>query len=98
MLEPLATQEQQLVLREGGIDVRERDGVERKVPGSEPRVLPRVRHRQDVGRLEVTPVCVPVGLALWWRRRETGVAIEPARDVVAVVLLAPEHPRERLAH
>ena len=37
-------------------------------------------------------------LPLGWRRRQARVAVEPAGDVVAVVLLAPEHPGEGLAH
>ena len=39
---PLAGEQDQLPLGEFRIDERERDGVEREVPGREPRVLPRV--------------------------------------------------------
>ncbi len=58
VLGPLAAHEQQLVLREGGVDVGKGDGVEGKVPGGEPGVLPVVRHRDDVGEIEVAPVGV----------------------------------------
>ena len=71
-------------------------GVEREVPCGEPRVLPRVGHRQDVERVDVAPARVatvpPLG------RGRFGVAGQPARHVVRVELLAPEHARERLAH
>ena len=40
------------------VDVGEGDAMEREVPGGEPRVLPRVRHGDHVGRVEVTPVGV----------------------------------------
>ena len=56
MLEPLAAEERQLVLRECRVDVGERDAVKRHVPRGEPRVLPRIGHRHDVERLEVDPV------------------------------------------
>ena len=98
MLEPLATEQEQLVLRERRVDVSEGDGVERQVPGGEPRVLPGVGHRHDVGRLEVPPVRVAPGVASCRRRRQPRVAVEPAGHVVAVVLLAPQHPGEGLAH
>ena len=98
VLEPFAAHQQQLVLREGRVDVGERDRVEGEVPRREPRVLPWIGHRQDVGRLEVPPGRVAAVLPLRWRRWQARVAVEPARDVVAVVLLAPQHPGERLAH
>ena len=95
--EPLAEQDEELVLREGRIEVRPGDRVEAEVPGGEPRVLPRVRHREHVERVEVPPVAVaavPVGLR---RRRLAGVAVEPAAHVVRVHLLAPDEPGARLA-
>ena len=99
VLEPLAAQQQQLVLGERRVDVRQRDAVEGEVPGGEPRVLPLVRHRHDVEGVEVCASgrCGPCG-ALGRRRRLGRVAVEPAGDVVVVELLAPQHPGERLAH
>ena len=97
MLEPFAEQDEELVLRESGIEVRPRDGVEPEVPGGEPRVLPRVGHREHVERVEVAPAAVaavPVGLR---RRRLAGVAVEPAAHVVGVHLLAPDEPGAGLA-
>ena len=58
VLEPLAQQHEQLVLRERRIEVRPRDAWKPEVPGREPRVLPRVRHREHVERVEVPPVAV----------------------------------------
>ena len=50
VLEPLPAQQDQLVLGERRVHVRQRDAVERQVPRGEPRVLPLVRHRHDVER------------------------------------------------
>jgi hypothetical protein len=58
-----AQEEQQLLLREVRIDERQRDTVECEIPRSEPRELPLVRHRQDVGVVEVRPPDVAAGLA-----------------------------------
>ena len=97
VLEPLAAQREQLVLGERRVEMGERDRVEREVPRREPRVLPRVGHRHDVARVHVHPRRVPAEPALGWRWRLRRVAVEPAPDVVAVELLAPDHPGEGLA-
>ena len=55
---PLARQQHELLLRELGIDQRQRDRVEGEVPGRVPRVLPLVRHRDDVGVVQVRPLVV----------------------------------------
>jgi hypothetical protein len=98
VLEPLPAHDEELVLGEGRVDMGERDRVERQVPRGEPRVLPLVGHREDVGGVEVAPGRIAAGQAAGRRRWAGGVAVEPAADVVRVELLAPEHPRERLAH
>ncbi len=97
VLEPLAAQHQQLVLGERRVEMGQGDGVEGEVPRGEPGVLPRVGHRQDVAGVHVHPAGVATGAALRRRRRLRRVAVEPALDVVAVELLAPDHPGERLA-
>ena len=97
VLEPLAAQEHQLVLRERRVDARERDAVEGEIPRGEPRVLPLVRHGHDVERVERPPVRVAPAEPRRGRRRLRRVAVEPARDVVVVELLAPQHPGEGLA-
>ena len=43
-------------LAKSDVDHRQRDHVERQVPRREPRVLPLVRHREDVGVGQVLPV------------------------------------------
>ena len=58
---PFAEQEQHLMLRRRRIDVGEHDAVEREVPGGEPRVLPRVRHGDDVVGVEMPPSGVAPG-------------------------------------
>ena len=55
---PLAAQQDQLRLRELGVDVRERDAVEGEIPGRVPGVLPGVRHRDDVHVVQVRPLVV----------------------------------------
>ena len=96
MLEPLAAEQDQLVLGEGRVDARERDAVEGEVPGGEPRVLPLVGHRHDVEGVKGAPARVPPVQPGVGRFRLAGVAVEPAGDVVGVELLAPEHPGQRL--
>ena len=95
---PLAAHEQQLVLRRGGIGVREDDAVEREVPRRVPGVLPLVGHREDVVVVQVPPAGVAPGLPRRRRRRLGRIAVEPAGDVVVIELLAPDHAGERLAH
>ena len=96
VLEPLPAEQDQLVLRERGVDAGERDAVEGEIPGGEPRVLPLVGHRHDVEGVERPPVLVAAGEPRVGRPRLRRVAVEPARDVVGVELLAPEHPGQRL--
>jgi hypothetical protein len=98
VLEPLPAQQDQLVLSERRVDVRQGHAVECQVPGGEPGILPLVRHRHDVEGVEAAPPAVPPGRAARGRRRLGRVAVQPARNVVVVELLAPEQPAERLAH
>ncbi len=50
-------------LANSGIDQRERDAVERQIPGREPRILPLVRHREDAHRVQMPPVRVADAVA-----------------------------------
>ena len=52
---PLPAEEHELMLSELGVDVRERYAMKRQVPSRVPRVLPLVRHRDDVSVAEVLP-------------------------------------------
>ena len=93
---PLAQQQHELLLGELGVDQRERHAVEREVPGRVPGVLPLVRHRDDVGVVEVRPLVVaaacgaPAAAAAAPGRRRASRARRSGR------LLAPEQPGERL--
>ena len=92
---PFPAHQHQLFLGEIRVDMRQRDRVERQIPGREPGVLPFVRHRDDVGERQLTPVPVARATALAGigRRRFGGVALDPFVDVVPVELLAPEQAR-----
>ena len=66
---PLAQQQDELRLGEGGVDVRQRHAVEGQVPGREPRVLPRVGHQDDLVVVQVQPVAVAdLPATRRWRR------------------------------
>ena len=93
-IEALEHQEE-LLLGEVEVDERERDRVEREVPRRVPRVLPLVRHRNDVAVEHVEPLGVP-GSRLLPEERVRVVLAEPPVDVEEVELLRPEHSRERL--
>ncbi len=97
MHHPVLTEQQELVLCEFGIDQRQADTMEAEIPGGEPRIFPFVGHRDDVGGIEMAPAAVASELPRQRRRRLARVAVEPFGDVVAIVLLAPEHAREGLA-
>ena len=97
VLVPLASEQYELLLGEAGIDERKRYAVERQVPGREPRVLPLVGHRDDVGCAEVDPVVVAPTLPARGRRGLGRVALQPSTDVVVVELLRPQEAGERLA-
>ena len=77
--------------------MRPGDRVEPEIPRREPRVLPRIRHREHVEAVEMAPAAVaamPAGLG---RRRLAGVPVQPAAHVIGVDLLAPDEPGARLA-
>ena len=89
---PLAQEEDQLLLGEGRVEVRERHHVKRQVPRGEPRVLPLVWHRQDVAGVKVAPVPVAGVSTACGRRGRRGIALEPGLHVVPVELLGPHEP------
>ena len=60
---PLARQQDELLLSEVRIQIGERQTVKRQIPGGVPRIFPLVRHRDDVGIVEVAPVGVASALA-----------------------------------
>ncbi len=94
---PLAAEQDELGLGELRVDVGQGDAVEGQVPGGVPRVLPLVRHRDDVAVVEVRPLVVATGAALGRGRGVGRVALQPAAHVEVEELLGPQHPGERLA-
>ena len=93
---PLAAEQDELPLREFGIDMRERHALKAQVPGGKPRVFPLVGHGKHAGRVEVTPSGVASREAFRGWRRLGRIAVEPPRHVVVIELLAPQHAAERL--
>ena len=91
-----AEHQQQLLLGEVEVHERQRDRVERQVPGRVPGVLPLVGHGDDVAVQHVEPLGVP-DAARAAEERMRLVLLQPAVQVEVVVLLRPQHPRERLA-
>ena len=96
---PLAAQQQQLLLGRGRVDVRQRDAVEGEVPRGEPRVLPLVRHADDVGERQVAPRDVAPARSRPLRRRgRVGrVAVEPLRRPSSGRAACPTAARRRPA-
>ena len=90
-----AQQQQELLLGEVEIDERERNGVERQVPGRVPGILPLVGHGNDVAVEHVEPLGVP-HLFRAPEERVGIVLLEPGVHVEQVILLPPEHAGERL--
>ncbi len=93
---PFSQKQDELLLGEIGVHKREGDRVEREVPRGVPRILPLVRHREDVGVVEMRPIVIAPVLALGRRRRTTGVAREPRAHVVVITLLREQHSGEGL--
>ena len=71
--------------------------MEREVPRRVPRVLPLVRHRDDVGVEHVEPLGVPHARPGRLEQRMALVLAQPPLEVEVVELLAPQHARQRLA-
>ena len=95
---PLAREQEELLLREVGIDHRERESS--GTPCPTPRTTGTPTCRASTAR-RAADMCHHAWLrpllARFRRRRSGGIAVEPALDHVAVVLLAPQHAGERLA-
>ena len=89
---PFAQQEHELLFSELGINQRERHAVKRQVPGRVPRILPFIRHRDDIGVVDMFPIVVATIPSFGWRRGRFGIAIQPLLDNVVIVLLGPEQP------
>src|SRR5215510_9303823 len=93
---PFAEHEDQLFLGKGRIDQSQRNAVECEVPGGIPRILPFVRHRDDVGVVEMRPIRVATMEPLPGWFGPGRVALQPPKDFVMVELLSPEETGKRL--
>ena len=94
---PLARQQDELLLGECGVQVRQWQAMESQIPGRVPRVFPLVGHGNDIGVVQMPPVsvaAVPARGRRWWLRR---VALQPSADIEVKELLAPDHSGKRLA-
>src|SRR5439155_3633417 len=95
---PLAAEELELTFREPRVDPCHGDAVEREVPCRKPGVLPGVRNRRYIARVEMRPL--PVGTALprgrWWRLGR--VSRQPVFDDVVVELPRPDETGIGLPH
>ncbi len=92
-----AQHQQELLLGEIEIHQRQGDRVEGQVPGRIPGVLPLVRHGDHVGVQHVKPFHIAHTVAGGFHERMTLVLLQPSIQIEVVVLLAPEHARQRLA-
>ena len=70
--------------------------MKREIPRRIPGILPFVRHRNDIGIIEMRPVRVAAVKAFTRRFRHTRVAFEPPIDIVVIKLFTPEHSRKGL--
>src|SRR5262249_33254812 len=95
---PFAKQEHELLFGEIGIDKRERDTVEGKVPCCIPGVLPFVRHRDHISVVEVSPIGIAALEPLAWRRRLRWISLKPLSCGVVVELLGPQKSCNRLSY
>ena len=92
-----AQHQRQLRLSEVRIDKRQGEHMKGKIPGRVPRILPLVRHRDDVAVIHVVPMIVAWGAVLRLERIGTALG-EPLVDIIVVELLGPQHARKRLPH
>ena len=94
---PFAHKEHELLLGEIGINAGKGDHVEREVPGGVPRVLPFVRHRDDIPVEQVQPIPIAAFPAACRWRRVGRVALKPVFHDVVVELLRHHQPGVSLA-
>ena len=86
------------MLRGSRVDVGERHTLEGEIPCCEPRVFPLVGHHEKIMAVQVPPLFIAYSKPSGWRRRFGRIAFLPAQNVEVIELLAPDQPRERLAH
>src|SRR5437667_7523678 len=72
--------------------------MESEIPGGVPRVLPFVRHGDDVIVIEMHPASVAPAPALRGGAWKGWIASQPLLDHIVIKLLGPEEPGKRLTH
>src|SRR5690242_1717938 len=95
---PLAQQQNELLLGEIRIDQGKRHAMESEIPRGVPRILPLVRHRDDVVVVKVLPLAVASAGSLGRRSWPNRITLQPGSEIVIVELLAPQQSAERLTH
>ena len=90
---PFARHEQQLLFGKVGVNQRERDAVKGQIPRRIPGIFPFVRHGNHIGIVKMVPVFIARVKPLPRRLRTGRVALNPAIQIVAIELLAPEQAR-----
>src|SRR6185369_11674623 len=69
-----------------------------KIPRRIPGILPLIRHRDDVGVVEMFPLMIATARAFGRRFGRRWITVKPVLDHIVIVLFGPEHAGERLAH
>ncbi len=95
---PFPQQQDQLRLRVIRIDNRQRYAVKRQAPCRVPRILPLVRHRNNVVDVQVLPLFVSPVPPIFRGLRPRRISLQPGAHVEVIKLLGPQHPRVRLPH
>ena len=88
---PFAGHQTQLALCKARIHQGQRDRVKGQIPGRVPRVLPLVRHGNDIEVVEVFPLMIPPAESRWGHLGRRRVALQPLLHIVVKELLGPDH-------
>src|ERR1044071_830506 len=72
--------------------------MKRKIPRRVPWILPLIRHRNDIGVVEMFPLVIATTDTLSWRFGRARISVQPLLDYVVIELFGPEHAGECLAH
>src|SRR5258707_13291375 len=83
---PFAQKEDELLLGKIGVDERERDAMKRQIPCGVPRILPFVRHGNNVVVVKMSPILVAAVPALVRRLGAGGIAFKPNAPALMIKL------------
>ncbi len=88
---PLARHQQELFFGEVGVDERQGDAVKRQIPSRVPGILPLVRHRNDIGVIQMAPFMIaPIEPFRAAARVQPDRPSSQRLTIVVVKLLAPQ--------